>query len=143
MAINGNKYDWESITIQLPHGAAVDITEINYSDEKGIEEHYGKGGIPRGYGRKNYKASGNISLDMEEFEALRTGLGGSLYSAKPCQITVSYANDDMDTVTDTLPDVKFTKTDTGAKQGESKVGAKKLDFVILSPIKWNDTDAYE
>ncbi|MCG8643342.1 MAG: hypothetical protein MI862_26685 [Desulfobacterales bacterium] len=143
MPINGTSYDWESMEIRLPHGTAVDITEISYSDEKPIEEHYGKGSIPTGYGRKNYKASGSLTLDLQEFEALKSGLDGSIYKAKPVQIVVGYANDDRPTVTDTLPDVKFTKIDTGGKQGDDKVGARKLDFSILSPIKWGDKDAYE
>ena len=142
MTINGNNYDWESMEIRLPHGVAVDITDISYSDEADIEEHYGKGGKPRGYGRKNYKASGSMELDLQEFEALKKGLGGSIYKAQPCQIVVGYANDDSPTVTDTLPDVKFTKTDSSGKQGDDKVGAKKLDFKILSPIKWGDSEAY-
>jgi len=142
MAINGNYYDWESIEFQLPHGAAVNITDISYSDEKEIEARYGKGSTPRGYGRGNYKASGSMTLDLQEFEALKDSLGGSVYTAKPEQIVVAYANDDMPTVTDTLPDVKITKIDTSSKQGDTNAGARKLDFVILSPIKWGDKDAY-
>lgn len=142
MPINGNEYDWESMEIRLPHGVAVDITEISYSDEAPIEEHYGKGGKPTGYGRKNYKASGSMTIGKTEFEALKTNLGGSVYKGKPFSIVVGYANDDMATITDTLPDVKITKTDTSGKQGDDKVGAKKLDFKILSPIKWGDSEAY-
>ena len=136
MPINGNQYDWESMEIKLPHGVLIDITEIAYSDEKPIEEHYGKGSIPMGYGRKNYKASGSLNIGLKEFEALKNGLGGSLYKAEPVQIVVGYANDDQATVTDILPDVKFTKIDTSGKQGDDKVGARKLDFSILSPIRW-------
>ena len=142
MPINGNYYDWEAIEFQLPHGAAVNITDISYSDEKAIDPRYGQGSMPRGYGRGNYKANGSMTLDLQEFEALKKGLNGSIYTAKPGQIVVSYANDDMPTVTDTLPDVKFTKTDTSSKQGDTNVGARKLDFQILSPIKWGDQDAY-
>ncbi|MCP3942217.1 MAG: hypothetical protein GY710_12125 [Desulfobacteraceae bacterium] len=142
MSINGNDYDWESMEIRLPSGVAVDIEEISYNDEAPIEEHYGKGGTPIGYGRKNYKAAGSMSLGLPEFERLKEHLGGSIYKGKPFQIVVSYANDDQVTVTDTLPDVKITKTDTSGKQGDDKVGARKLDFKILSPIKWNAKEAY-
>jgi hypothetical protein len=142
MTINGNHYDWHSMDIQLPNGVAVDITEISYSDEAPIEERYGKGSTPTGYGRKNYKASGSMVLDLEEAERLRTNLGGSYYKANPFQIVVAYANDDKPTVTDTLPDVKITKVDTGGKQGDANVGARKFDFSILSPIKNNGVDAY-
>ena len=116
MPINGNYFDWKSIEIQLqPSGVALGVTEINYNDERGIEARYGKGAIPRGFGRKNYKASGSMTLDKDEAETLRKGLGGSFYSDKPFPIIVSYANDDQDTVTDTLPDCMITKVDTDRK----------------------------
>ena len=142
MAINGNYYDWESIEIQLPNGIAVGATEISYNDERGIEARYGKGAIPRGYGRKNYKAAGNMSLDKDEAERLRSALGGGFFTKSPFPIIVSYANHDQPTVTDTLPDCMITKTDTSAKQEDDNVGVVKLDFAILSPIKWDGADAY-
>lgn len=141
MAINGNLYDWESVEIQLPNGTAIGVTDISYNDERPVEARYGKGSVPRGYGRKNYKASGSMELDRDEAERLRAALGGSFYDGQPFAIVVSYANDDMPRVTDTLPDVKLTKADSGAKQGEDNVGVVKLDFEILSPIKWGGAPA--
>lgn len=141
MAINGNFYDWESVSVQLPSGQSVGLTDISYNDERGVEERYGKGSVPRGYGRKNYKASGSATMDRDEFEALRKELGGSVYKTKPFTIVVSYANDDQPAVTDTLPDCKITKADTSAKQDDDNAGAMKVDFKIFSPIKWNGTPA--
>lgn len=142
MAINGNQFDWESIEIQLPSGVAVGVTEIGYSDERGIEARYGKGGKPRGYGRKNYKAEGNMTMDRDEFERLRKALGGSVYKGAPFNIVVSYANDDQETITDSLKDVKITKEDTSGKQDDDNAGAVKVDFTILSPIEWGGEPAY-
>ncbi len=139
--INGNNYDWESMEINLNGACAVMITEISYSDERPIDLRYGKGGTPRGYGRQNYKASGAMKLDRSEADRLRTALGGSFYKGD-FPITVSYANDDMPTVTDRLPRCKITKTDTSGKQGDSNVGEMGFDFQILDPIKWNGVDAY-
>ena len=141
MPINGNTYDWESITIQGPQGTMIDIQEISYSDERPIEATYGKGSIPQGYGRKNYKASGNMTLLRTEFEALRLACGGSVYTRQPLTIVVAYANEDQETVVDTLPTVHITKTDTSPKQGEEKVEVK-IEFSILSPIKWGGVSAY-
>ncbi|WP_027360749.1 hypothetical protein [Desulforegula conservatrix] len=142
MPINGNLYDWEGIEIQLPSGGAVGITEISYADERPVEARYGKGGKPRGYGRKNYKASGSMTLDRDEAERLRKSLGGSYYKTTPFNINVSYANDGQPTITDKLPDVMITKSDTSGKQDEDNVGALKFDFVVLSPIEWDGTPAY-
>lgn len=143
MAINGNLYDWESVEISLPNGVAVGIQEISYSDERPIEPVYGKGAVPRGYGRKNYKASGSLTLDKDEFERLRSAQGGTVYNKTPFSISAAYANDDQDTVTDTLPDCMVTKADTSAKQEDDNTGQVKLDFVVLSPIKWGGDAAYE
>ena len=137
MSVNGIAYDWESVTIEMPHGVAIGIEEINYNDSREIEEIYGKGSKVRQYGRKNYSASGSMTLTRDEFEAFRKAADGSAYKAKPFPIVSSYANDDMETVTDTLPDVKITKQDTSAKQDDASTGKVKLDFKILSPIKWN------
>ena len=83
-----------------------------------------------------------MSLDRDEAERLREALGGSFYAGAPFTIVVSYANEDQETVTDTLPDVKISKADTSAKQDDDNAGALKFDFTILSPIKWNDKPAY-
>lgn len=142
MAINGTKHDWESMEIQLPNGVVIGVTEISYSDEKPIEARYGKGSVPRGYGRKNYKASGSMSLDRDEAERLRVSLGGSFYKSSPFPIIVSYANPGEPVITDILPDCKITKADTSGKQDDDNAGAVKVDFEILSPIKWNGVNAY-
>jgi len=139
MAVNDQLYDWESVEVQLPNGVAVGITTINYSDERDIELRYGKGSKPRGYGRKNYKASGSIELDRDEAEALRENLGGSVYKGEPFQIVVSYGDEGMPTITDILPKVKITKQDTGASQDDDNAGALKYDLKIIDPIKWGGT----
>ncbi len=139
--INGNHYDWESMEINLAGGTAILLTEISYNDERPIDLRYGKGGAPRGYGRGNYKASGSMKMERVEAERMRSALGGSFYS-DTFPIVVSYGNDDMDTVTDTLPRVKITKADTSGKQGDSKVGELSFDFVCLDPISWNGDAAY-
>jgi hypothetical protein len=143
MAINGNLFDWESIEVMLPSGISVGITEINYSDERGVEARYGKGSIPRGYGRKNYKAKGSMSLDKDEALRLRAALGGTVYNNTPFPIVVSYANDDQTPQIDVLPDVMITTQDTSAKQDDDNAGAIKYDFVVLSPILWAGMKAYE
>jgi len=143
MSINGNLYDWESVEIQLPNGTAVGVAEIGYSDEQSIEARYGKGSVPRGYGRGNYKASGSLTMDRDEYERYSKSVGGSVYKSDPVTIVVSYANDDQAPVTDTLSKVRITKVDTSSKQGEANASEMKLDFEILEPIRWNGVKAYE
>lgn len=144
MAINGRKYDWEDITVTLPHGEVAGITEIQYEDGQEITSRYGKGAIPRGYGRGNYEASGTMVLDRDEWEKLKKELSqnGGIYDHEPITIVVSYANNDLGSVTDTLKNCKITKfSGGGASQGDDNASPITCEFTILSPILWNGTPA--
>ncbi|BCS55197.1 hypothetical protein [Geobacter sp. SVR] len=139
--INGNLYDWESIEVQLPGGIAIGISSIDYDDERPIEERYGKGSTPRGYGRKNYKASAKMSLDLDEAQRLQDKLGGSVYDSQPFDIVVSYATEGQPTITDVLPSCKIVKTSTANKQGDENAGQRQYDLKVLSPIGWGERPA--
>lgn len=146
MAINGRQYDHEDCRIMLPSGLAFGITELSYEDGQEIEARYGRGAMPRGYGRKNYEASGSMTMDRDQFEPLKKALlatsrGGGFLNHKPFTIVVNYANEDQGIINDTLPDVKITKHSAGFKQGEANDGQVSLDITILSPIKWNGIPA--
>lgn len=146
MSINGRQYDWEDITVMLPSGEAVGITEIKYEDSQEIEARYGRGAVPRGYGRKNYEASGSMVLDRDEWERLKLALaatgGGAILDHVPFPIVVNYANDDQGAVTDVLKSVKITKfSGGGAAQGDDNASPITCEFTILEPIVYNGTPA--
>ena len=147
MAINGKNYDWEDIHVITRTGEQIGITEIKYSDEQSVTARYGRGAVPRGYGRGNYEASGSMVLDRDEWEKLKLALvalsnTGGIYDHKPFPIVVSYANDDMGTVIDTLRDCKISKFDGGGgSQGDDNVSPITCEFTILSPILWNGIPA--
>ena len=147
MAINGKNYDWEDIHVITLTGEQLGITEIKYSDEQSVTARYGRGAVPRGYGRGNYEASGSMVLDRDEWEKLKLALvalsnTGGIYDHKPFPIVVSYANDDMGTVIDTLRDCKISKFDGGGgSQGDDNVSPITCEFTILSPILWNGIPA--
>jgi len=139
--INLNKYDWESIEINVAGNVTIGMTEISYNDERGVEARYGKGAVPRGFGRKNYKASGSGTMDRDEFDRFKATLGGSVYKV-PFNVVVSYAVEGMPTVTDSLKNCLVTKVDTSAKQDDDNAGSIKIDFTILNPIEWGGNVAY-
>jgi hypothetical protein len=147
MGINGRQYDHEDCRIMLPSGLAFGIQELNYEDGQEVEARYGRGATPRGYGRKNYEASGSMTLDRDQFEPfklalkLSAGANGGFLDHKPFTVISSYANEDQGTITDTLPNVKVTKLSAGYKQGEANDNQVSIDFTILSPIKWNGVAA--
>lgn len=139
--INGQLYDWESMEIRLKDQTLIGCTEIAYSDERAIEYRYGKGTTPRGFGRKNYSAQCSVVLDRDEFELFRNSCtNGKIYN-ELFQIVCSYGDDDMDVVTDTLPECIVTKMDSSGQQGEDNVGSVKLLLKLLKPIKWNGEEA--
>lgn len=147
MSINGKQYDWEDIHVVTLSGEQIGITEIKYTDGQSIEARYGRGAIPRGWGRGNYEASGSMVLDRDEWENLKKALVASssardIFGHRPFPIIVSYANDDMGTIVDMLKDCKITKFDGGgASQGDANASPITCEFTILSPIVWNGTPA--
>jgi hypothetical protein len=146
MAINGRQYDHEDCRIMLPNGLAFGIQELTYKDKQDIDPRYGRGAVPRGWGRKNYEASGSVTMDRDQFEPFKLALaatarGGGILDHRPFPIVSCYANEDQGVIVDTLPDCKITGFDSGYKQGESNDSQVKMDIVILSPIKWNGVPA--
>lgn len=147
MSINGKQYDWEDIHVVTLSGEQIGITEIKYTDGQSIEARYGRGAVPRGWGRGNYEASGSMVLDRDEWENLKKALAASssakdIFGHRPFPIIVSYANDDMGTIVDMLKDCKITKFDGGgASQGDANASPITCEFTILSPIVWNGTPA--
>lgn len=147
MAANGKKYDWESITVTCPTGVIAGISEIKYSDGQAITARYGRGAVPRGYGRGNYEASGSMVLDRDEWERLKLALlaaadGGGIYDHKPFTIVVSYADNDMGITTDVLKSCKITKFDGGGgAQGDDNVSPISCELTILEPILWGGVPA--
>lgn len=131
MPINGNYYDWESIEITLPGGTLIDVNEISYQDEKEITEVYGKGGMPRGYGRGNYKAEGKLTLKREEFNRMAALVG--TFETAPLPIVCRYANDDQDEAIDVLKDCKFNTREFKAAQGDTSFNVT-LGFRILGGV---------
>lgn len=145
MSVNGQAYDWEDISVTLPHGEAAGITEIKYEDGQSVTARYGKGSVPRGFGRGNYEASGSMVLDRDEWEKLKkelTANGGGIYDHEPFTIVVSYANDNLGTITDTLKQCKITKfSGAGGSQGDDNASPMTCELTILRPILWNGVPA--
>ena len=61
LKVNGKAYGWGDVDIKLP-GLTPEVQEVSYDDENDVEEAYGRGGKPRGYGEGNYKASGKLTM---------------------------------------------------------------------------------
>jgi hypothetical protein len=141
--INGKSYDWEAVTIKLPHGTLYDVESIEYEDSSPVRRVYGKGRRPRGYSQGNEEASGKLVMRREEFNRLVADAGEAGHKGiAPFEITASYANQDQPTTTDTLRSCKFVTTKTGASQDDESIEVE-LDFVILDGINWGGFDSFQ
>ena len=49
LKVNGKNYDWGDVDVKFP-GLVLQLQEISYDDELEMEESYGRGSSPRGYG---------------------------------------------------------------------------------------------
>ncbi|TEB09141.1 hypothetical protein [Pelotomaculum propionicicum] len=141
--INGKMFDWEDVSIGLPHGVALLIKDISYDDELEVDPAYGKGNKAVGYGTGNYKASGKMSILREEYDKFidyAKSTGKALYRLPPFPITCSYANDGEPVSTDVLRGCKISKRSWKAAQG-SKELTVDLDFTITDSIESNGLKA--
>lgn len=140
--INGKHYSWESITVGLPYGIALEIQDISYDDGLEKELVYGKGAAPTGYGTGKYKADAKITVTREEFKRVLEyckKMGVSLYRLGNFPITISYADDDNPTETDTIKGCSFTKTSHKAKNGDKSLTVD-LDLNVSGKIIRNGVE---
>lgn len=135
LKVNGKAYDWGDVDIKLP-GLALQVQEISYDDEQEMEETYGKGSKPRGFGTGNYKASGKMSLLRDDYDDLLAYCKAkrlAFYKMEIPSILVSYANEGARTVIDELKTVKFVKRSNKAAQGDKSLTVD-IDLMIIGGV---------
>ncbi len=128
--INGVLHDWERVTVTGPQGTFIGITDISWKVKKEVKLRYGKGSIPRGYGRGNYEPDGSMTLDQDEFTRLNKAVEGGVLR-RPWDLTIVCEPEGADKVTRVLKGLWVTGIDESAKQGEDNAMQTKLDFVVL------------
>lgn len=135
LKINGKAYDWADVDIKFP-GLAIQLKEISYDDEQEMEEVYGAGAAPRGYGTGNYKASGKISMLRDDYDDLLAYCKAkklAFYKMEIPSIVVSYANEGDRTKIDELKKVKFIRRSNKAAQGDKSLTVD-IDLMILGGV---------
>ena len=135
LKVNGKAYDWGDVDLKIP-GLNIQVQEISYDDELEIEEVYGYGSKPRGYGTGNYKASGKLSMlrdDYDDLLAYCKQKGVPFYKMELPSIIVSYANEGARTKIDELKKVKFSKRSNKAAQGDKSLTVD-VDMMIVGGV---------
>ena len=133
--VNGINYGWGDVDVKIP-GLNLVVQEISYDDEQEMEESYGKGSKPRGYGKGNYKASGKMSMLRDDFDDVLDyckATGKSFYNVELPSVVVSYGNPGGRTRIDELKRVVFVKRSHKAAQGD-KTLTVDIDLMIVGGI---------
>ena len=123
LKVNGQTYSWGDVDVKIP-GLVLVVQEISYDDEQDMEESYGKGNRPRGYGKGNYKASGKMSMlrdDYDDVLAHCKAKGVPFYGLEWPSVVVSYANEGERTRIDELKKVVPIKRSHKAAQGDKSL----------------------
>jgi hypothetical protein len=135
LKVNGKAYSWGDVDVKIP-GLVLTVQEISYDDEQEMEEQYGKGNKPRGYGVGNYKASGKLSLLRDDYDDLLAYCKAKktpFYNLDIPSIVVSYANEGDRTRIDELKRVKMVKRSNKAAQGDKSLTVD-IDLMIVGGI---------
>ncbi len=142
LKVNGKNYDWGDVDVKFP-GLVLVVQEISYDDEQDMEESYGRGYKPRGFGKGNYKASGKLSMlrdDYEDLLAFCKAKGVSFYDLELPSIVVSYADNGKAISTDELKKVRPIKRTHKAAQGDKSLSVD-VDLMIVGGIITNGVQA--
>lgn len=135
LMVNGKAYDWGDVSTKIP-GLNLNVQEISYDDELEMEEVYGKGAMPRGFGTGNYKSSGKVSMLRDDYDNVLDyckAKGISFFGLLIPSLVVAYANEGARTRIDELKSVKFTKRSNKAAQGDKSLKVD-LDMMIVGGI---------
>lgn len=133
--VNGINYGWGDVDVKIP-GLNLVVQEISYDDEQEMEESYGRGNRPRGYGKGNYKASGKMSMLRDDYDDVLDyckATGKPFFGVELPSVVVSYANPGGRTRIDELKRVVFVKRSHKAAQGDKTLSVD-IDFMIVGGI---------
>ncbi len=132
----GKLAGWNSITVNLLGRDVEGITELEYDDSLEMENVYGAGKAPVGYGEGNYSANAAITLYLEETNAIQRALppGKSVTDIAPFDIVVEYEYDGFK-LKDRVHNCKFKGRGVAVKQNDKTIAYKHE--LLVSHIGWN------
>jgi hypothetical protein len=133
----GNLAGWASIKVNILGRNVEGITELEYKDDKEMNNEYGAGEFPVGQSSGNYKAEASITLYKEENIALVQSLpkGTYIQDIEPFDILVEYRYNNK-LYTDVIRNCRFKNNGVTAKSGDGKF-THKYDLLV-SHITWNN-----
>jgi hypothetical protein len=126
--INGKAYDYQSIIFIVLGVPVPSVTEINYTQEEDDKMNFGTGQLPVSIGYGAINSKGDISISMNDVEAIRkVAVDGSMLKIPPFDILVVYGNP-QNPVRHIIKNAKITNDGVEAKQGDTDI-VTKFNFI--------------
>ncbi|WP_442589194.1 hypothetical protein ACSBL2_24560 [Pedobacter sp. AW31-3R] len=135
--INAEIHSWSSVKVNLLGRSIVGLKGIEYSDSQETKGVKGRGKKDIGFVTGNYAATGKLTLEMAEVEALNKLMtdGISIYDIPAFDIIVCYRTGN-ELVTHKLKNCRFTGQGRTGKAGEVKEFEVELPLYV-GDIDWN------
>lgn len=131
--INGQRHSWSSAEIRVAGNIVLGVTEINYSPTLEPAVVRGAGALPIGHTLGQAEYEGDVTLLLEEFNALTLALGDA-WMTKPFDVVVSYdeSGSGLSTIVDTLGGCRITKVEASASADSTDPLTRKLTLKYLT-----------
>jgi hypothetical protein len=134
--INGKSYENADISVNIGGTVIAGITAINYMEEDNIEGVYGAGRKQVSYGVGQIKPSGSVTMLLEEvLNIIAVSPNGRIQNLPLFNITVSYTDATLVTVTHRLIKCKFKTNKIDTKSGDTSIPVEIPLFI--GDIKWS------
>ena len=134
--INGQSYDWSSISLLIAGVPVYGVTSITYLEEQTIEDNYGLGrrAVTRSFGE--IVNTGSITFQREELVALEQAApNGRIQDIAPFDIIVAYLPPGVNTkVVHVLKQCQFKNNGVDTSQGDTTI-EQSIDLAIAQ-IDW-------
>lgn len=127
--INGVVFDFSSIELDINGEIFTDVEEITYSHTLEPGEMRGTKAELLGRTRGEYSAEGSITFRKPAWTRLIDSLGDG-YLEQSVDITVNYAEEGEDTITDKLFGARFTAPENSHSQGSDPLNVS-VDLSII------------
>ncbi len=132
--INGNRYTWSSIKINVGAQQYEGVKSINFNEKVDRQKIHGTGQNIIGAGAGMYDADGDLEVYQQEADAIVDSLGNG-WGNKTLTITVQYIDDMQPTRTKILTCSLSGRTQGGSEGNE--VLTSKFTLFFLAPISDN------
>lgn len=133
----GKMAGWNNVRIRMLGRTVEGITAISYEDSVEVENIYGAGGYPVGFGTGNYKAKCSLTLKKEECDAIQASLppGKHFHDIDPFDIICEYEYNGKK-IKDVIHSCMLPGRGVDVKQNDKSID-EKIELIVGGVISWN------